>query len=56
MKLSNWVHQPEEVYAKRMRTLRQMCVESGTLSCQDQFFRVLGKMNDWSSMMWTSRT
>ena len=47
MKLSNWVHQPEEVYAKRMRTLRQISVDSDTLSCQEQFFRFLGKIDDW---------
>ena len=30
-----------------MRTLRQLCVESDTLCCRDQFFAVLGKMDDW---------
>ena len=49
MKLSNWVHQPEEVYAKRMRTLRQISVDSDTLSCLEQYREVLNKHNDWDN-------
>ena len=47
IRLNNWFHQPEELYAKRMRTLRQLCVESDTLCCRDQFFAVLMQMDDW---------
>jgi len=47
IRLNNWFQQPEELYAKRMRTLRQLCVESDTVRCRDQFFGVLMQMDDW---------
>ena len=47
IQLRNWDYQSEEVNAKRMRTIRQICVDSDTLSCQEQFFRFLGKIDDW---------
>ncbi len=31
---------------KRMRILRQLCVDSDG-SCRDQFFKVMGQVDDW---------
>ena len=46
IRFTSWDIQPEEVYAKRMRTLRQLCVDTDD-SCRDQFFKVLCQVDDW---------
>ena len=41
-----WDDLPEEMFAKRMRRLRQMCVDTDD-SCREQFFKVLGQVEEW---------
>jgi hypothetical protein len=45
-RFTSWHILPEEQYAKRMRTLRQLCVDSDG-SQRDQFFKVLEQVDDW---------
>jgi hypothetical protein len=45
-RFTSWHNLPEEQYAKRMRTLRQLCVDTEG-SCRDQFFTVMGQVDDW---------
>ena len=45
-RFTSWHNHPEEQYAKRMRTLRQLCVDTEG-SCRDQFFTVMGQVDDW---------
>jgi len=45
-RFTSWHNLPEEQYAKRMRTLRQLCVDTEG-SCRDQFFTVMGQVGDW---------
>ena len=45
-RFTSWHNHPEEQYAKRMRTLRQLGVDSDG-SCRDQFFKVMGQVDDW---------
>jgi hypothetical protein len=45
-RFTSWHILPEEQYAKRMRTLRQLCVDSDG-SQHDQFFKVLEQVDDW---------
>ena len=46
IRFTSWHDLPEEQYAKRMRTLRQLCVDTEG-SCRDQFFTVMGQVDDW---------
>lgn len=45
-RFTSWHNLPEEQYEKRMRTLRQLCVDTEG-SCRDQFFTVMGQVDDW---------
>ncbi len=46
IRFTSWHILPEEQYAKRMRILRQLCVDTEG-SCRDQFFKVIGQVDDW---------
>ena len=45
-RFTSWHILPEEHYAKRMRKLRQLCVDSDD-SQRVQFFKVLEQVDDW---------
>ncbi len=51
IRFTGWHNLPEEQYAKRMRSLRQLCVDTEG-SCRDQFFTVMGQVDDseWEDM------